>query len=176
MKRLRCALLTLAGLLYSAGLLAAASLEYEVKAAFIYNFSQFVEWPDSVDSQADELVLCVLGRDPFGQLLEALEGRRAQGKTIQIKRLRNASVEGVCHIVFVSQSESERLAAHINAIADAKGVLSISDIEDFSRKGGVIEFHMVDNRVRFKINLKAARDANLAISSRLLSLATSVHE
>jgi hypothetical protein len=175
MARLHTALLTI-GSLFSAGLLAAASLEYEVKAAFIYNFSQFVEWPQSANDDADKLNLCVLGQDPFGQLLEALEGRHTQNKTIQIKRLQNSTVEGVCHILFVSQSEHERLTSHINVIANTEGILSISDIEDFSRKGGVIEFHMVDNKVRFKINLKAARNANLAISSRLLSLATTVHE
>lgn len=151
--------------------MAAAAPEYEVKAAFIYNFSRFIEWPPETADADGELYFCVLGRDPFGEALESLEGREVQGRTLTIRRLESIEERGDCAIVYISPSHSEDYTHLLDILSHDTGMLSISDIDGFAENGGVIELYLENNKVRFAINIEAARRTGLEMSSQLLRLA-----
>jgi hypothetical protein len=152
-----------------------APSEYQVKSAFLYNFAKFTEWPSSAFADAQSpLVIGVVGDDPFGrQLDEMVAGKSINGRSIEIRRLRRGSDLRQCHLLFVSASERKGLAA-ILAGVKSFGVLTVSDLDGFLRNGGAIELLLVDDRVRFDINLEPAHQAGLKISSKLLALARSV--
>lgn len=147
--------------------------EYEVKAAMIYNFGLFVEWPDqSFNSANAPISVCVLGEDPFGQSLETnFTGKTIRGRELQVRRLQRAAELQSCHIAFIAPSERKRLPEIISGIGSAS-VLTIGDVKDFAEMGGVIGFHTESEKIRFDINVKAAQRANLKISYKLLNLAT----
>jgi uncharacterized protein DUF4154 len=160
-------------ILCTAQMVAAGGLEYEVKAAMIYNFAKFVEWPSTGNSQP--FVLGVVGDDPFGQTLERLVADRAvSGREIRIERYPTADDLGRCDILFIAESESPELPLILAQVHD-RGVLTVGDKKDFARDGGVIGFRLEGNKVRFDINVDAARRSGLRISSKLLRLARVVH-
>ena len=140
--------------------------EYEVKAAFLYQFVNFVEWPDD----DDELRLCILGQDPFGSYLDAIETRQAKGRTISLNRLGHAEEADRCHLIFVA-SAPERPAQELLADLPKTGVLIVGDSKDFVSHGGTIGFVFKGGRVGFELNLKVAREAGLRVSSKLLEVA-----
>lgn len=144
--------------------------EYEVKAAFIYNFAKFVEW----QKPADELPLCIIGNDPFGAAMKNVEGKIAGGKRIVVRRIKSLEELKRCQMLFISSSEKNKLD-DITGLARDIGILTISDTESFAEKGVVINLYIEEDKVRFEINIDAAADARLKISSRLLSLARIVH-
>ena len=144
--------------------------EYEVKAAMIYNFALFVEWPKKV-SPSSPIAIGVLGDDPFGPILESTFRRKtAQDREIQIRRFARLEELQPCDILFIAQSERKRMSEIIDAIG-RNGVLTIGDMKDFTELGGVIGFKIEDKEVRFEINLAAAQRAGLKISYKLLRLA-----
>jgi len=145
------------------------SFEYEIKAAFLYNFAKFVEWPAT--PMDTHLNLCVLGEDPFGGALESLAGREVGERTIRVRRIRQLDERGGCAILFVAGSESAKLQQVLSILHDDKGLLSVSDINNFAAQGGIIELLLDGNKVRFAINLAAANRAGLTVSSKLLQLA-----
>jgi hypothetical protein len=146
--------------------------EYQVKAAFLYNFTKFVDWPPQLgDNHGTPFAICVFGEDPFHGVLENMvEGKSVNGQALAVRHIK--SVEGAqgCRIAFVSSSEKDRLRPILNALRGSE-VLTVGDTEGFAEMGGVINFTLVDNRVRFQINLDAAKVQRLKISSRLLRLA-----
>jgi len=153
---------------------APASLEYKVKAAFLYNFAKFTDWPGSGDDPGDGMLdICVLGRDPFGTALDALAGRRVGPRLVQVHRIEEQAGYGHCEVVFISRSEQGRLAAYLVAYRN-RPVLTVSDIESFARQGGMIELVIVSGRIRFKINLDAARRQGIRLDATLLNLALEV--
>ena len=165
--------LMLAGSL-SAGLYGQAP-EYQVKAAFLFNFAKFVEWPGP-DPANDPINLCVVGDDPFGASLDqVVKGKLANGRTVEIKRIDPAGKVGSCQIAFVAASERKRLPAILEGLGHA-GVLTVGETDDFTRRGGVISFFLDNNHVRFEVNVDAADRAGLKISSKLLSLAKIVRD
>jgi hypothetical protein len=147
--------------------------EYDIKAAFLVNFSKFVEWPEhGSDVRATPIVIGVLGADPFGSKLDVIAGdRQVDGRPIVIRRF--ASLDGAvrCHILFVGARSPAELAA-ILSWAAAQGVLTVGDGPEFTARGGAIEFFVQDQKVRFAINLEAASAAGLKVSSHLARLAT----
>lgn len=150
--------------------------EYEVKAAFIYNFIKFIEWPDELPKNRPVPInLYVLGYDPFGKALGSLQGKQIRGRTINIKRA--GSPKGLinCHILFISSSEKQHIPEILRSI---KGLntLTISDTAGFAKKGIIVNFYTEGEKVRFEINLDAAKRANLTISSKLLGLAKIVRD
>jgi hypothetical protein len=148
-----------------------ATSEYQVKAAFIYNFVKFVEWPPEPGEPGDPISICVFGKDPFGSALErVVGGRNANGRPIEIRRPSGIAAAQSCQVLFVSSSESARLEAIFKSISSLS-VLTVSEIGRFCERGGVIEFVVEEQRIRFRINVKAAALANLKISSKLLQLA-----
>ncbi len=153
-----------------------ASTENLVKAAFLYNFAKFVDWPDeSFDGDEVPFTLCLLGEDPISPALKSIAGKTVRGRTLSVKNLDELSEAATCHVVFVSQSEQHRLAELVPYFQE-RHILTVSDMLDFARLGGVIGLVKVSNKIRFEVNLGAARRAGLTISSNLLRLAREVHE
>lgn len=150
--------------------------EYALKAAFMVNFAKFVEWPDSAMANwGEKFVLCVIGEDAFGSILDGLSKQAVKGKPVQIKRLEDLPEQTDCIILFVSDSERHRMA-HIMQRLQGKNVLLIGDYDGFLAEGGMIQFFKEQNKIRFAINIQAARQADLSISSKLLKLAKIVRE
>lgn len=145
--------------------------EYQVKAAFLYNFAKFIEWPAEAFKDANNfLIIGIIGRDPFGDALDVLEQKSIAGRKILIRRF--ASVEDLqrCHILFISNSEKENLPNIFKAIRKWH-VLTVGEMKGFPQSGGMVNFILVDNKIQFEINVDAAQQANLRISSQLLKLA-----
>ncbi len=148
------------------------SREYQVKAAFIYNFIQFVDWPSSAfpDARAP-IIVGVIGEDPFGGALEqVMRGKAVNGRNLAIRRCDNVDQVDGCHVLFVGGLDGEHRAAAL-ARAATGGVLTVGETDDFTRSGGIIQFFLDDHRIRFEINARAAEQAHLTISSKLLRLA-----
>ena len=162
---------------FSGGNLAAESREADLKAAFLFNFAQFVEWPASAHAQTNSpFVIGVLGTNPFGKTLEELvQGESIQGHPIAVRQFSSTDSIGLCHILFISASESSRLGEILQDLRN-RPILTVGDMEAFARGGGMIRFITVQNRIRFRINLAAVREAGLTISSKLLRLAEVVEE
>jgi hypothetical protein len=154
---LTCLLSAMAMGSHAAGADSPDSSEYLIKAGFIYNFAKLVEWPTTAFPQPDSpIVIGILGNDPFGGTLDFKDAKD-------------------CNILFVGLSEKE----HIDSVVEAmKGlpILTIGDAPGFAKRGGIINFTLEDNKVRFEVNVEAAKHADLTISSRLLTLATIVQQ
>ncbi len=152
------------------------SPEYLVKAAFLYNFAKFVEWPAEafVDDQTS-IILCILGKDPFGDALDTIKNKIVRGRKLVIKRLRESKELEKCHILFISQSEKQGLAKVFETIKDWH-VLTIGDMENFAQRGGIINLITVKNKIHFEINIDVAQHSDLKISSQLLKLATIIRD
>jgi YfiR/HmsC-like len=150
--------------------------EYQVKAAYLLNFARFVEWPSDVLPAGSPLTIAVIGNDPFAGTLENLmRGNPANGHPIRVRYLRWNDSLVQCQIVYISTSEEAHLP-EILRLMGSESVLTVSDMDRFSLRGGVIEFRMVGNRVRFDINRTPATAARIHISSKLLSVARAVRE
>ncbi len=145
------------------------SREYQVKAVFLFNFTQFIEWPaEAFADPAAPLVIGVLGEDPFGAFLdETVRGERANGRSLIVERYRRIQEIGNCQVLFVSRSESDRLDQILASLA-GKPVLTVGDFEGFALRGGVIRLTTVGGKIRLRINLDSAKAAKLTISSKLL--------
>jgi YfiR/HmsC-like len=166
------------GLLCAAPSLAAGPGEYQVKAVFLFNFSQFVEWPaESLGSPGAPFSLCIVGEDRFGAELDAaVQGENVQGHPFVVKRYAHlAAIESSCHILFIEDSEAAQLDS-ITASLGGHAVLTVSDIEHSAERGAIIQFTSDRNRLRLRINVAAAKSAGLTISSKLLRPAQIIGE
>ena len=169
--------------------------EYETKAGFLLNFAEFVEWPThAFPDAAAPIVLGVIGEDPFGDVLERLKKKRVNGRRIEIRRFkgalefrgeetpgrrqddlvvkRNRKMQELkaCHILFVSPSERNSLPLVLKPLKGAN-ILTVGETTEFIHQGGVIGFVCVGTKIQFEVNLSAAEEARLKISSKLLNLA-----
>lgn len=150
--------------------------EYQVKAAFLYNFAKFVEWPETAFSGSKApLNICILGENPFNESLDDIRDKTVSGRPLSIRMNPGIEMLAQCHILFISASEKNRLSSIIHRLSNVR-VLTVADMDGFTNAGGMIKLVMRDNKVSFDINLKSARLAGLKISSRLLKLANSVRE
>jgi hypothetical protein len=150
--------------------------EYLLKAAFIYNIAKFVEWPPGTfESEKAPLVLCVLGKDPFGNTLNTIDGKIVQGRVLTIKHIDRIDDLRTCHILFISSSEMNRLPQILQSLKDAK-VLTVADMPHFAQNGGIINLITLENKITMEINVAATEKARLQISSKLLKLARIVNE
>jgi hypothetical protein len=143
--------------------------EPEVKAVFLFNFAQFVSWPDGAfpDRQA-ALVIGILGDDPFGRVLDdVVKGEVVGGRALIVERFRRVEDIGICHILFVGEFNPEQYT-HIFATLIRRPILTVGDTEGFAARGGAVRFITAQNRIRLRINVDAAKAANLTISSNLL--------
>ncbi len=153
---------------------AQAPSQYEIKAAFLINFARYTEWPDESDgtgpSQGQRVEVCVLGRDPFGVVLDELDGREVGTRTVAVRRSTVASELTACHVLFVARSEEGQFAEALGAL-EHRPILTVGDAAGFMESGGMINFVVRSNKLRFMINMDAVAGAGLDLSSRLLRLA-----
>lgn len=149
--------------------------EYQVKALFLLNFTKYVDWPATAFGQADSpITIGVIGENHFGEdLKKAVEGKSVNGRKIVILPLESESDWSKCHILFISASEKKRLP-EILAKVCALPILTVSETDQFIQQGGMINFTRKDGKVRLEVNLESARQAELGISSKLLSVADAV--
>ena len=148
--------------------------EYQVKAAYIYHFAKFIEWPsDAPGSAAQTLTVCVLGKSPFGKALGAISGKTVRGRRVMITHINRIEELEACEILFVSPSEKPKLS-QILASVSSRPILTISDIKRFASAGGMIGFVPAGDRIRFEINQRAAQRSGLRSSAQLLKLATMI--
>lgn len=159
-------------LLGGAGAKAETVQEYDLKAAFIYNFSTYTEWPDEVGST---LVFCTYDYDPFGAGFDGLQGKSVGDRHIAIQRPRNSSSLGACHLIFFTDATMGALPGLLKGLR-GKPVLTIADSDGAARLGVVLNMALSGNRVTFEANQGAALRSGLKLSSRLLRLATEVLE
>ena len=150
--------------------------EYQIKAVFLYNFAQFVEWPPKPFPETQSsFVIGVLGDDPFGSYLdETVRGEKINGRPLVVQRFRHAADVRNCQVLFISRSENERLDQELSVFRN-RSILTVSDIDDFTARGGMIQLSTERGRVRIHIKLDTVRSANLTISSKLLHVAEIEH-
>ena len=167
----RSALLTVALLLLPPARAWAQVDPLTLKAVFLFNFAQFVEWPASAFPRADApLVIGILGADPFGKALdEVLQNEKARGRRIVLQRLKQLGDVQNLHILYISRSEASDLDEVLRDL-QGRAVLTVGEIDEFARRGGMIEL-ITERKVRLRINLKAAKTAGLSISAKMLQLA-----
>ncbi len=169
---LRLTLVVLTAGLVQAHAAASAINEYQLKAAFLFNFAKFVVWPATAFHSADTpFQICVLGENPFGSALdEAVRGMEVAGRSFAIRKISEARQAPDCHILFIGASERKRSRA---VLEDIKGfsILTVGEADDFLANGGMIRFKLKDAQLRFEIDADAAARQKLKISSKLLSLA-----
>lgn len=145
------------------------SREYQIKAVFLYNLSQFVEWPkNAFESDQAPVIIGILGDDPFGKYLEeTVQSEKIMEHPFLIQKYRSVEEIKMCHILFLNIARPE------STIASLKGrnILIVGDTKEFIKKGGMIRFATESNKIKIQINMKAVSDTNLIISSKLLRLA-----
>jgi YfiR/HmsC-like len=150
--------------------------EYRVKAALLFRFAQFIEWPPEAFKDAnDTLNFCTFGADPFdGALDETVAGKKIEGRAIRVQHLRGSENVKGCQLLFVGARESKRIPAVLASARDSS-VVTVGESDGFAQEGGVIGFILEENKIRFEINVQAARHAGIKISSRLMLLAKNVY-
>ena len=149
----------------------ATSKEYQIKAAFLFNFIQFVQWPPTVFKNADDpFRIGVLGQDPFNAALEdTVQGETISNHKIIVEHAMQVDDLKNCELIFISKSEKKHVPEILSALDD-KPVLTVSEIEGFAERGGGINFYLEGKKVRFEVNPDAAQHDGLKMSSQLLSL------
>ena len=147
--------------------------EYQVKAAFLYNFAKFVKWPED-HTFGSTFVIAVLGEDPFGDLLEkTIAGKTILDRKVEIRRISSPEAPSQIQILFVASSERKHLAQTLKALEGAS-VLTVGEMEGFTERGGMVAFQLTSDVVRFDVNLDQVERAGLKMSSQLIRLARSV--
>lgn len=149
--------------------------EDEIKAAFLFNFAKFIEWPP-IPGNDGPLVLCVLGRDAFAATLEhTVQNKRVNGRPLVVKHLAGPQESKGCQVVFFCGNDKNRLKQLLDSLPSTS-ILTVGEADQFAQRGGMINFVKDANRLRFDINVDAASRAGIRISSRLLQLARIVRD
>ena len=170
----------------------AQSREYQIKAAFLYNFIKFVDWPEEKMADSNEpIIIGIIGKSPFGNAFEPLKAKKIKGRSVVVKRFKGfeklkkssgknetelgRKIEALrkCHLLFICSSEKKNLKEIINSVKD-HSVLTIDGMEGFLEAGGIIKFLVEEKKIHFEINVTASKRAKLKIRSQLLRLAKKV--
>jgi len=146
--------------------------EYRLKAAFVYNFIAFAEWPDNAPPAMN---LCIVGTDPFGAEIDGLQGKAAHGRSITLQRKSAGESLRSCQVAFIAPAAIEQLPRILEALR-GQPVLTIADSPGAMRRGAMLNMNVSQGKVSFEANLAAARAAQLSLSSKLLRLATEVNQ
>lgn len=167
-----CSFLMIAFSISSSYAQTSSTPEYQLKAVFLFNFTQFVEWaPTSFATDQSPLIIGIVGEDPFGTYLsDVISGEKVNGHPIMIQHYSNYEDIKTCHIVFITNNENNKIE-QITTSLKKYNILTVSDAPNFLVQGGMIRFFIKNNKMQFQINLDAARESNLLISSKLLRLA-----
>lgn len=164
-------------LILLAGALAGAEAkptEYDVKAAYLVNFGRFMRQNAEAAARTPDFDICIVGDDPMGQSLDAIaEGQRIGQRPVRVKRMHEAQGARSCNIAYISSAGAERISDDLEALRGS-GALTVSDAPEFLREGGMIQFVLQGDHVRFSVNLDAAHTAHVVLSSDLLRVALSV--
>jgi len=166
-----------------------SSREYQIKAAFLYNFIKFVDWPEEKTTDSNEpTIIGIIGKDPFGDAFEPVKDKPVKDRKIVINRFKgleelkespekHPQIEAIrkCHLLFICRSEKQKFKETIDLVKD-RSVLTVADSEGFLESGGIINFTMEEKKVCFEINVTAAKRAKLEIRSQLLKLAKRIVE
>ena len=152
-----------------------ASSEYAVKAAFLFHFAQFAEWPPTAFKGANApLTFCTLGDDPFRGALDAsISGKTIENRPLRVQHLKQLQEVEACQVIFIGADDKKRIPALLASLKDSP-VLTVGESEHFAQEGGMIGLFLEENKIRFEINLASAEHAKLKLSSRLLTLAKTV--
>jgi len=150
---------------------AGALSEAQVKVAFVYNFAKFTTWPATAfSSPQSPLTLCLIRtNDSAASVFSAIEGKQAQGRTLQIKRGIRGEDLKTCHILYIGEADEKSTLDALRSLGEAP-VLTIADTEGFTQSGGMIELVAIDSNIQFEVNLDAARHAGMSFSAQLLKL------
>jgi hypothetical protein len=146
--------------------------EYRLKAAFLYNFALFTEWPPEA---GPTLNVCVFGKDPFGEEIDPLQGKKVGSRSIAVHRKTSVEQLSTCQLIFIAAPAMARLP-QVLEIARGAGVLTVADSPGAADRGVALNMHVVQNRITFEANLEAARQAKVSLSAKLLRLATEVRQ
>jgi YfiR/HmsC-like len=150
--------------------------EYDVKAAFLYNFAKFTDWPaGSFAGDLAPLTICVLGDNPFGNAFNSIRSKTIKNRPAAVREIPAVDAVGGCHVLFISASEQPRIEAILTSLGK-RNVLTVSDMKQFAASGGMIGFVTVDEKIRFEINARASNRAGLNVSSQILKLARQIIE
>lgn len=152
------------------------SSEYHLKAAFLYNFAKFVQWPsEAFENSHTPIIFCIYGLDPFKDAIASIENKLISKRKLIIRKI-GQDIEKLkeCHIVFVSLSNKSKNLSDILYRIKESPILTVSDIKGFTDEGGIIGLIKKDNKIRFEVNLDAADKSHLKINSHLLRLAIDV--
>jgi len=154
-----------------------ATVEYQVKAAFLLNFARFVEWPpDAFESDKAPIAFCIFRQNPFGSaLVDITEGQSINDRGLAVRYVQDPADLKSCQLVFVSDAADKDLPAVLGALR-ASSVLVVGESEAFAERGGGIQFYLEAEKVRFSVNVDATKRARLNVSSKLLALAKIVHD
>lgn len=146
--------------------------EFQVKAAFLYNFTRFIDWPPTAFSSANApFVIAIIGNDPFGDYLaQVIKSESVNNHRIIIKRYNQLKEVTDCHILFISPPATKK-TKEILQLTEHRNILTVSDGDNFTNSGGIVSFYKENNKIRFEINISSAKAAQLEISSKLLTLA-----
>lgn len=146
-----------------------AEVEYKVKAGYLYNFTKFITWPED---KSETFNLCIMGEDPFGDLIDPIEQRSAFGRPIKLFRSNSFNKEPHCHILFISASiKDNALLKGILAMHNTNKSLTVGEGKDFAVQGGMIGFVNMQGKIKLQINLKILQQSDLKISAKLLEVA-----
>ena len=147
--------------------------EYQVKAKFLYNFARFVTWPPGRFADKNTpITIAIIGNDPFGiDIDKTVEGKRIHGRGIEIRHSQNIDTLEFCHILYIGVDEKTQLKKVLTQVKD-RSILTVGESAEFLQAGGIINFVLRDNKVRFEINLEMARRSRIWISAQLLKLAS----
>lgn len=152
------------------------SKEYHIKAAFLLNFVKFIQWPShALSDTSTSLNINILGYDPFNEALDTIENKIVKNKKLVIKRISRIEEMKECQILFISTPEKKIMSEILSKIKD-RPILTVSETNDFCQSGGIINFIAVNNKIRFEINVEAAKRSDLIISSKLLKLSKIIKE
>ena len=151
--------------------------EYQVKAAYLYNFAKFIQWPpEAFANEQSPLFLCIVGEDPFGQPLDGIaQGKMINGHALMVRRTTNLDDLKTCQIVFIGTGDKKRLSDLLRRLKGSSA-LAVGESREFAGMGGSIQFYLENDRIRFSINVDALQRAHLTASSKLLALAKIVHD
>jgi len=164
----------IASLLYSnSAFTEHSNLEYKIKAGYLYNFTKFVSWPED---SLQTFNICILGKDPFGSIINPIEKRSVGNKSIRLFRFQSINQVKDCHIVYFGKSKkkwgrSGFPLTGILAVGSFKNSLTVSESKKFSKAGGMVAFFLENGKVKLHINLKALRQSGLEVSAKLLEVA-----
>lgn len=147
----------------------AAEDEYKVKAAMVYNFAKFVEWPSNSFSGDNRITYCIAGKSSLINNMLHLQGKVVKERTVFVRQVESPTDVSGCQLLFITQSERAHLSSYLLQ-SNHHNILTVSDLELFAESGGMIGFTEVEHKIRFEINQETAQKQGLKISSHLLNL------